>query len=127
MEKMSNPAEILIVDDNAGMRETLSDILSEDGYKITGIGTIGLGKEELGKKFYNIALIDLKLSDGSGLELLKEIKEKNMETLAIIFTGFASLESSVYALNEGAFAYVQKPLNIDELRIAIKRRLKCKV
>lgn len=120
---MSNTADILIVDDNIDMRETLDDILSEDGYKITGVGTLNLGKEELEKKFYNIALIDLKLPDGSGLELLKEIKEKNKETLAIIFTGFASLESSVYALNEGAFAYVQKPLNVDELKIAIKKAL----
>lgn len=123
MQKMPDPADILIVDDNVEMRETLNDILIEDGYKITGVGTVNLGKEELEKKFYNIALIDLKLPDGSGLEILKEIKEKNKETLAIIFTGFASIESSVYALNEGAFAYVQKPLNIDELKIAIKKAL----
>lgn len=122
-KKMLNPVKILIVDDNIQMRETLNDILSEEGYLITGAGTIGLAKEELEKNFYNIILIDLKLPDGSGLELLKEIKRSNMGALAIIFTGFASLESSVYALNEGAFAYVQKPLNIDELKIAIKNAL----
>lgn len=121
--QMFNPINILIVDDNIEMRETLNDILSEEGYKITGVRTVGRGKEELEKNFYNILLIDLKLPDGSGLELLKEIKRINKGTLAIIFTGFASLESSVYALNEGAFAYVQKPLNVDELKIAIKNAL----
>ena len=120
---MSNPVNILIVDDNVKMRETLSDIFSEEGYKITGVGTLDGGKKELEKKFYNITLVDLKLPDGSGLELLKEIKRINKETLSIIFTGFASLESSVCALNEGAFAYVQKPLNIDEVKIAIKNAL----
>ena len=123
MQEISNPADILIVDDNIEMRETLYDILSEDGHKITGVGTLNLGKGELEKKFYNIVLIDLKLPDGSGLELLKEIGEKNKGTLAIVFTGFASLESSVRALNEGAFSYVQKPLNVDELKIAIKKAL----
>ena len=80
-------------------------------------------KEELEKKFYNVALIDLNLPDGSGLELLKEIKRSSKKTLSIIFTGFASLESSVCALNEGAFAFVQKPLDVDELKIAIKNAL----
>jgi len=120
---MFNPKNIIIVDDNIKMCGTLNDILSEEGYKITSVGTIGLAKEELAKKFYNLALIDLKLPDGSGLELLKEIKRINKETLVIIFTGFASLESSVRALNEGAFAYVQKPLIVDELKIAIKNAL----
>ena len=118
-----NNIDILIVDDDAQMRETLNDILSEEGYKITGTGTISLAKEELKKKFYNIVLLDLKLPDGTGLELLKEIKSINGEIAVLVFTGFASLESSIFALNEGAFAYIQKPLNIDELKIFIKRAL----
>ena len=125
MKKLTafNSINILIVDDDAGMRETLNDILSEQGYKITGVGSIALAKKELKKKFYNIALVDLKLPDGTGLELLKEIKRINEEIVTLVFTGFASLESSVFALNEGAFAYIQKPLNIDELKISIKKAL----
>ena len=125
MERLAsfNNADILIVDDDAKMRETLNDILNEEGYKITGVGTIVLAKEELKKKFYNMVLVDLKLPDGTGLELLREIKRINGEIVVLVFTGFASLESSISALNEGAFAYIQKPLNIDELKISIKKAL----
>ncbi len=115
---------ILIVDDDAQMRETLNDILSEEGYTITGVSTIALAKEELKKKFYNLSLIDFRLPDGTGLELLKEIKKTNEEVMVLILTGFASLESSIYALNEGAFAYIQKPLNLDEVKISIEKALK---
>lgn len=119
-----NNKEILIVDENAEMRETLIDILSEEGYEITGVGTIALAKKELKKKFYSVILVDLKPPDGTGLELLKEIKKINNEISIIIFTGFASLENTISALNEGAFAYIQKPLNLDEVKIHIKKALK---
>lgn len=121
--KTLNNIDILIVDDDARMRETLNDILTEEGYEIRGVGTITHAKEELKKRFFNLALIDLKLPDGTGLELLKEIKKINAETMVIVFTGYASLESSITALNEGAFAYIQKPLNMDEVIISIEKAL----
>lgn len=114
---------ILIVDDNEEMRESLNSILSDESYKVIGVDTIALAKKELKKQFINVILIDLKLPDGSGLEVLKEAKKENNETLAIIFTAWASLESALGALNAGAFAYVQKPLNVDELKITIKKAL----
>ena len=121
---MKNSFKILIVDDDANMVETIKDILSEEGYEVNGAGTVHMAGEELKKKFYNVVLVDLKLPDGSGLKLLKKIKKINDEIMIIVFTGFASLESSVFALNEGAFAYIQKPLNMDELKIFIKKALK---
>jgi len=115
---------ILIAEDNTRMVETLNDILLEEGYTIESAPTIAFAKERLKEKFFNLVLLDLKLPDGSGLELLKEIKKANPESMAIIFTGYASLESSITALNEGAFAYLQKPLNIDEVKILIIKALK---
>ncbi len=111
---------ILILEDNAGIREGISDILSEEGYKITAVGLLALAKEELKNRFYNIALVDIDLPDGSGLDLLQEIEKLKKETLAIIMTGTSSLDNSIFALNKGAFAYVQKPINIDELKEFIK-------
>jgi diguanylate cyclase (GGDEF)-like protein len=119
-----NDKEILIVDGNAEIRETLIKILSKEGYEITGVGTIALAKKKLKKKFYSVVLVDLKLPDGTVLELLKEIKKTNNEISIIIYTGLASLEDTITALNEGAFAYIQKPLNIDEVKIQIKKALK---
>ena len=121
---MNKDIHILIVEDDANMLTTLTDILSEENYLITGVGSIKSAREELKNKSYNLALVDLKLADGSGLELLKEIKELSEETMSIVLTGFASVESAVLAMNQGAFSYLQKPLNMDELKIGIKKALK---
>lgn len=121
---MKNSFKILIVEDDIKVVETMKDILGEEGYEVFGAGTICAAEEKLRKNFYNVVLLDLKLPDGSGLKLLKKIKRINDETMTIVSTGFASLESSVFALNEGAFAYIQKPLNIDEVKIFIKKALK---
>ncbi len=115
---------IIIVEDNLTLCENLGDILSEEGYKIASAGALALAKEKLKERFYNLALIDIKLPDGSGLELLKEIKRINKETVTIVFTGFASLESAIASMGEGAFTYLQKPVNIDELKLNIKKALK---
>lgn len=124
MKSRTDNINILIIDDDANIRQTLSDILTEEGYKITDGGSIAFAKKELIKRFYNIVLVDIKLSNGSGLELLKEIKRINEETMVIVFTGLESLRNTVSALNENVFAYLQKPFNIDELKITIKKALK---
>ena len=121
---MLNNIDILIIEDDANICANLNDILSEDGYKIASTGTISLAKKKLTNKFYNIALLDIKLPDGSGLELIKEIKKINEDIIVIVMTGFASVESSITALNEGAFAYLQKPLNMDEVKVVMQKALK---
>lgn len=121
---MNKDTHILVVDDDPFIVRTLNDILSEDGFKITGAGSVSQAKKKLKSNFFNIALVDLKLPDDSGLKLLKEIKKSDNETVVIVLTGFASIESAVYAMNEGAFFYIQKPLNIGELKITIKKALK---
>ncbi|MCX6353472.1 MAG: diguanylate cyclase [Candidatus Aureabacteria bacterium] len=115
--------DILIVDDDPAMLETLRDILSEESYRITCVRNATRAEEEIKRKFYNLALIDLNLPDGRGLELLRLIKIASSESVVIIFTGYASLESAVSALNEGAFAYLQKPLNMGEVKISLQRAL----
>lgn len=121
---MNKDISILIVDDDAGFCEGLIDIFSEDGYKLKGVGSIALAKDELSKNFYNVVLVDLRLPDGSGLDLIKYIKKINEDIAIIIFTGFASLETSILAMNEGAFSYMKKPVNIDELKVIIVKALK---
>lgn len=120
---MTENNNILIVEDDLKARETLSDILSEEGYGITGIDTISQARKELKNKFYNVALVDIKLPDGTGLELLEEIKKVNEDTSVIIFTGFASVDNVISALNKGAFSYIQKPPNMEEVKISIKKAL----
>lgn len=119
MEKVN----ILIVDDDVNIHRNLEDILCEEGYEIICVETADLAEKELNKKFCNIALVDIKLPTGSGLEVIKSARKINEDTMVIIFTGHASLESAVTAMNDGVFAYLQKPLSIEELKITIKKAL----
>ncbi len=121
---MNKNINILLVDDDTAILKNLNDILSEEGFKITLASSVVQAKKKLKSKFFNLALVDLKLPDYSGLKLLKEIKESNDETIIIVLTGFASVESAVYAMNEGAFSYIQKPLNVEALKVTIKKALK---
>ncbi len=111
---------ILVVEDDAEMRETLSDILSEEGYEVK---TAGRGKEGLAlarEEKFPICLIDLKLPDITGIEVLKGLKALNPETYPIIITAFASRDTAIEALKAGACYYIEKPLNIEELLAAIE-------
>jgi DNA-binding NtrC family response regulator len=117
---MKKDIKILIVDDDDNMRENLIDILGEEGYKNTGVESIELARQQLREEFYNLVLLDIKFPDGSGLELLKGRKSRNTDLMIVVCTGFASVESAINAMNRGAFAYLQKPLNMDEVKITIK-------
>ncbi|MCK5243006.1 diguanylate cyclase [bacterium] len=121
---MGKDIKIMIVDDDDNMRENLQDILSEEGYKITGVESVEPARQQLRKEFYNLILLDIRFPAGSGLELLQGIKSRNTDLMIVVCTGFASVESAVDAMNRGAFAYLQKPLNVDEVKITIKKALK---
>jgi DNA-binding NtrC family response regulator len=115
--------KILVIDDDPNIRKTLSDILQTKGYEpfIVEDGTEGLAFID-GKEI-NLVLIDLGLPDMSGLEVLKRVKADHPSIEAIILTGNASLESAIEATNKGAFSYLRKPFDVDQLILHIKRAL----
>ncbi len=120
---MSEEAKILITDDDEGMRETLSDILEEEGYLVTCASTGKEAVKVISEGFCNLALVDIRLPDMSGIELLERLKKMSPDTVAILITGYASMETSVKALNLGAEAYIIKPLNIDNVKMRIRQAL----
>jgi len=115
---------ILIVDDNEGILETLSAILKEKGYDTdtakNGIEAIQKSKA----KFFNLALLDIRLPDIEGTKLLTKMKETKPKMVKIMITGYASLENAVEALNLGADAYVMKPVDPENLLRVINEKLK---
>ncbi len=114
---------ILIVDDDPGVRETLSHILRKKGYMPI---TAAIGKEALDKikdEMLYVALIDLKLEDMSGLEVMKNIKKHFPMTECIMITGYASQGSAIEAVNLGAFSYMEKPYDMDQLLVIIRRAI----
>jgi DNA-binding NtrC family response regulator len=121
---MGEYARILVVDDDESIRKVLATILEEEGYVVD---TAENGKEAIEKshvKFYNLALIDIRLPDMEGTELLTALKETTPKIVKIIITGYPSLQNAVEAVNKGADGYVLKPFNMDSVLNTIKEHLK---
>ena len=121
---MDTKNRILIVDDNPKLRKTIADILLSKGYAPTAVAK---GKEALAiiaDSSPAVALIDLKLEDMSGLELLGEIKNVSPNTECIVITGHASQASAIEAINLGAYSYLQKPYDVEQLLATIHRAVK---
>jgi len=114
-------ATILLVDDDLGMRETLKDILVDTGYQVMMFASGKEAIKEIRKGLFDVVIVDLKLPDVGGIQILEEAKEVNPESAVIVMTGYASLESAVGALNRGAFSYIIKPFNMDEVKVVIKK------
>lgn len=121
---MGERARILVIDDDESIRKVLKTILEEKGYLVDIAKN---GREAIKKsyvKFYNAALIDIRLPDMEGTKLLKEMKETTPNMVKIIVTGYPSLQNAVEAVNKGADAYLLKPLNMEEVLKTIKEQLK---
>lgn len=114
---------ILIIDDQPSALETLSDILQEEGYHIVCAETGVAGLECSKKESFQVVLLDLKLPDRDGLDILKEIIESNPEQRVIVITGYATLENAIVALNQGAHAYITKPFNMETIKATIKQAI----
>ncbi len=112
---------IFIVDDDPALRKTLSDILNAKGYLPQEVATGKEALEKIVEKMPAVALIDIRLEDISGLDVLKGIKEFSPETECIVLTGFASQVSAIEAVNLGAYAYIHKPYDMEQLLLTIQR------
>lgn len=115
---------ILVVDDDKSILRTFTCILQKNGYKIDTAETGKEAREKALKKHYDLALVDIRLPDMEGTDLLAKMKEQMKSTIKIMITGFPSLESGVKALDEGADAYLVKPVKPEELLMLIKEKLK---
>jgi DNA-binding NtrC family response regulator len=118
---MKERVKILLIEDERPSREALLLLLQGSSFTIkgSGSGTEGLGLMQ--SERFDIVITDLFLPDISGIEILKKIKDTSPHTEVILITGHASAETAVKAMKEGAYDYITKPLNIDELRIIIDK------
>jgi DNA-binding response OmpR family regulator len=115
---------ILVVDDDKSILRTFTRILEKSGYEIE---TAETGKEAIEKtenRHYDLALIDIRLPDMDGTDLIAKLKKQLMHTVKIMITGFPSLETGVKALDEGADAYLVKPVKPQELLVLLEEKLK---
>lgn len=112
---------ILICDDEESQRSLLAGFLRNKGYSVT---TVGSGMEAIDiahKKGFDLAILDLKMPEIDGIETMQRLKEIDPQTYFIILTGFGTVESAVKAMKLGAYDYLNKPINLEELEILINR------
>jgi two-component system response regulator PilR (NtrC family) len=119
-EKMSH---ILVVDDELSMRELLEYMLNREGYQVTCAGDGRKAIRLLEKNQYDLLLCDIKLGDISGLDVLRASKKSSQDTVVILISAYASTETAVEAMNEGAYDYVPKPFDKDELLQTVAKAL----
>lgn len=112
---------ILVVDDESSQRVILVGYLKRKGYEVIEAKSAEEGIESAKANVIDIILTDYKMPGKSGLELLREVKKLNPETSIVIITAFGTIEDAVKAMKEGAYDYLTKPIDLDELDLLIKR------
>jgi two-component system response regulator PilR (NtrC family) len=117
-------SKILVVDDELGMREILEFMLAREGYAVTCAETGRKALDLVGKETYDMLLCDIRLGDISGLDVLRACKQHSPGTVVIMISAYASTEIAVDAMNGGAYDYVPKPFNKDELLETVSKALK---
>lgn len=121
---MDRNARILVVDDDENIRKVLTTILEDEGYDVEAADTAKIAIEKTAKKFYNVALIDIRLPDMEGIELLTKMRPTTPRLRKIIVTGYPTMQNAVEAVNKGADAYVLKPFNVEKVLDIIEEQLR---
>jgi len=111
---------ILIADDEPGIRESLSIVLNDEGYDCKAVKDGELAIEAMKESSYDVVITDLKMPNADGMEVLEHVLQHSSETLTIIITAHATLETAIQALRKGAADYILKPLDFDEVLIRIE-------
>ena len=112
---MSNKIKILVVDDEAVMRDTISDWLEEKGYNAISVCSGMEAIEKVKTESFNAAFVDLKMPGLDGIEVLRAMKRINPDISVIIMTAYATIETAIKAMKEGAYNYLVKPFSLDEV------------
>ncbi len=118
------PAKLLVIDDEKAIRETLSELLTEEGYvcEVAADGETAL--QRISQKTFDLVVSDLRLPGIQGLDVLQETLKISPQTVVVIITAYASVETAVEALTKGATDYLVKPLILDDVLFKIKHLLK---
>jgi len=115
------PIRILVVEDDQALSEILCDSLAEAGHQPVAAHTLSAAKAELSRSEQDVILLDLVLPDGSGIEVLRLVREEALPAEAIVLTGYAAVDTAIEAMKLGAYDYLTKPPRTDEIEMLVQR------
>src|SRR5262245_1230174 len=114
---------ILLTEDDVLAGELFEEVLKDQGYQVDRVETGEAALERLGATRYDLLLVDVQLPGKNGLEVTREAKALRPEVPIVVMTAFASMETAIEAIREGAFDYASKPMNLDELKHVVARAI----
>ena len=118
--------KILVVDDEQSMREFLDIMLKKEGYKVSLASNGEEVLKYIDKDIFDLVLLDIRMPKMDGIAVLKKIKSASPETVVIMITAYASADTAIKAMKEGAYDYITKPFKVDEIKLIIKNAIEKK-
>lgn len=126
MSPRNSTHEILVVDDDDAIRWTLKEALQSWGFNSIEASTVAEGTKVFNSFIPAVVLLDIDLPDGSGLDVLREIKSGNPDAIVIMITGNVHIDNTISALRGGAYDFISKPINLEELRVTIRNAIEAR-
>jgi two-component system, NtrC family, nitrogen regulation response regulator NtrX len=117
------PATILIVDDESGIRQSLGALLRDEGYEIEAVASGEECLEQIGRRNFDLILLDVWLKKMDGLETLERIQELEVAPMAVMISGHGNIETAVRATKLGAFDFIEKPLSLEKIVLVVRNAL----
>jgi two-component system, NtrC family, response regulator PilR len=114
---------LLIVDDEANLLDFLTLLFEQEGYRVTAAGSLADARDSLKEGDFDLILCDIMMPDGNGLELLREVQQSEQRTSVIMMTAYTSTKSAIDAMKLGAYDYVSKPFDVEELKLLVQKAL----
>jgi len=116
-------ASILVVDDEPGMREVLEIMLRREGHAVSCASNVGGARKALAESPFDVVISDIRMPDGTGLEVLQAARLSSPDAIVLMITAFATTETAIEAMQRGAYDYVTKPFQIEEVKLLLRKAL----
>ena len=113
--------KIIVLEDDAIVRANLENFLRRQRFDVVSAATLAAARDYLNRDNFDLIFMDMRLPDGEGIELLKQLQARPQRPLAVVMTGFGSVESAVECMKNGAFDYLIKPFSTDQIEFTLRK------